>query len=116
MNIINKWKEYDDGKLIAPAVVQYDTIRDEHLIWVWDGDNIKQFSRTSFDEKSILADAMAVIDEPVYVDPKDTSIEELKTQVVTLKAEKAVLISEKAILISEKEALVKEAEIIKVVK
>jgi hypothetical protein len=107
MNLINRWKEYDAGKLTPPCVVQHDTIRNEHLIWVWDGETIKQFSRSGYDEKSVLADAM--IEAPVYVDSKDVIIEELETKVSTLEAEKAVLIS-------EKKALVKDAEVIKVVK
>lgn len=99
MNIINKWKDYDAGKLIAPAVVQYDTIGKEHLIWVWDGETIKQFSRSGYDEKSVLADSLLA--EPVYVDPKDARIEELETKVSTLEAEKAVLIAEKELIARE---------------
>jgi hypothetical protein len=63
MNIINKWEEYDSGKLTAPAIVQYDTIANEHLVWVWTGDKIIQMSRTAYDEQSILADALSITEK-----------------------------------------------------
>jgi hypothetical protein len=97
MNKINRWKEYDAGTLTPPCVVQHDVLGKENLIWVWTGTEIKSFSRDTFDEESILADAM-IVAETVVIDPKDVIIEELQTKVATLESEKAVLISEKAIL------------------
>lgn len=96
MNIINKWKEYDDGKLTAPAIVQYDTVGDENLVWVWTGENIIQVSRFKYDENQVIVDVMSLPKEEIAVDPKDAVISELQTQVKTLQTEKAVLLEEKA--------------------
>ena len=60
MNIINKWKEYDDGKLTPPCVVQHDEINGEHLVWVWTGIKIVQVSRKIYDEQTIIDEVMAL--------------------------------------------------------
>ena len=111
---MNRWKEYDAGKLTPPCVVQHDQIRDEHLVWVWDGEKIHgPISRTSFDEKEVFATVEAIkqmAEMPVEVvqDAKDIEIASLKEEVATLKSDKESLQADLAVAvaavgISEKE-------------
>ena len=91
---MDRWKEYNAGKLKPPCVVQHDVVRDEHLIWVWDGVNIQgPFSRTKYDEVELLVTAMTVKDtviEPV-LDAKELIIAEKETEIVALKIENTKL-------------------------
>lgn len=91
---MDKWADYKAGKLIPPCVVQHDVVRDENLIWVWDGVNIQgPFSRAKYDEAEILATAMTVKDAVATpaLDPKEVVIAEKEAEIVALKAENAKL-------------------------
>lgn len=57
----DRWAEYQAGTLTPPVVVQHDQLGSEHLIWVWTGTQIMgPFSRPSYDETAIVAQAVAL--------------------------------------------------------
>lgn len=94
---MDRWAEYNAGKLTPPVVVQHDICGDEHLIWVWDGKAIQgPFSRSVFDEKAVIADAVVVkeIATVPFVDEKEAQISALQAKVIKLEDEKSVLLTE----------------------
>ena len=98
-NLVNQWRDYEAGKLTAPAIVQVDYTGKEYMIWVWDGASIQgPFSRPGYDEKEITATAAAIAAQPKVeqIDSRDTEITALKTQVVTLTAANAKLTADLA--------------------
>ena len=51
---VNRWNDYNIGKLTPPAIVQHDIIGKEHLIWVWTGKEIVgPLSRTEYNEEEL---------------------------------------------------------------
>ena len=91
---MEKWRDYEAGKLVPPCVVQHDVVRDENLVWVWDGDVIHgPLSRKVYDEAEVLATVQAIKDAPVVVivDAKEAEIAVLKEENEKLKADIVVL-------------------------
>lgn len=74
---MQRWVEYDAGTLTPPCVIQHDIVRNEHLIWVWDGTAIHgPLSRPSYDEASVCAEvvSMSAAEVPVVPEPTYTVI------------------------------------------
>ena len=115
-SLVNQWRDYEAGKLKAPAIVQVDYTGKEYLIWVWDGLTIQgPYSRAGYSEKEILATAQAIKDAPkaAPVDTENQEVVTLKAQVVTLTAANTKLTEEKAALIKQLEAASVEKEVLK---
>ena len=97
-NIVNKWRDYEAGKLTGPTVVQLDRVNaKEYLIWVFDGNGIVgPMSRSSYNESSALSDAKAIrsaqeaakITAEAY-DGRDVEIAALKAENAQLKTDLA---------------------------
>lgn len=59
---MNRWPDYNAGTLTLPAIVQHDTMpTGEHLVWVAVAQGViaGPYSRTSYDEASVIVDAVA---------------------------------------------------------
>lgn len=87
---INRWREYEAGKLTPPCVVQHDEVGKEQLVWVWTGEQIVgPLSRNSFDEKSVVEEAVAIAKTPAPEPSKDPQVASLEAELVAVKAELA---------------------------
>lgn len=87
---MDKWKDYDAGKLTPPCVVQYDIVGKEHLVWVWDGSQIVgPLSMPIYDEAKALEIVMAMKNETVITieQDNDLKISELMARIDVLETE-----------------------------
>jgi len=120
---MDRWEEYNGGKLTTPAVVQHDIVGAEHLIWVCvDGKTIiGPLSRAEYDEAGVVSDAIQIASEIVVPAPytEDIKITALTETIATLTAENTTLKATNTILIAEKadlEKTIADAVAIKTVK
>jgi hypothetical protein len=94
---MERWKEFNDKTLVPPCVIQHDIIRDEHLIWLWDGELIHgPLSRKSYDENEIIG-KVENIKNMVFVsvvDPINAIIADKEAEVVALREENTKLKSD----------------------
>lgn len=87
---MDRWKEYNNKTLTPPCVIQHDIIRDEHLIWVWDGVSIIGPLSTSDEDVAINIATTKPAEIEIIVDAKDERIKQLIEENTQLKSDIAV--------------------------